>query len=104
MTLRMDIHSEREPILSAPVIDAAPERTPSTGQSRRFENVHGNLLAMRYGPRAGCLFPPAERRRMSVTPTIKSTRPPKKTYRESRKAHDQLFKRLNNSLGEYGNE
>ena len=41
---------------------------------------------------------------MSITPTIKSTRPPKKTYRESRKAHDQLFKRLNNSLGEYGNE
>jgi hypothetical protein len=36
--------------------------------------------------------------------SITSTRPPKKTYRESRKAHDQLFKRLNNSLGEYGNE
>jgi hypothetical protein len=37
-------------------------------KSRCFENVHGNWLATRYGPRASWVFPPAERSRMSITP------------------------------------
>ena len=53
---------------------------------------------MRRGPRASCLFTPAERKPMSNTPTTKSTRPRKMTITEIAQAQLRLRRRLEDYL------
>jgi hypothetical protein len=55
---------------------------------------------MRYGPRASCLFTPAERRTMSNSPTTDSTRPRKMTTTEIARAQLRLRRRLEDYLVE----